>query len=89
LTGTCALLAVLDAMGLLGGDQTFTHEGLIGTTLKARVLSRNTVDDVPQIVPAVEGTSWITGRHELEVDDHDPLKDGFVLGASGRLIADG
>jgi proline racemase len=80
LTGTCALLAVLDAMGLLAGDQTFTHEGLIGTTLKARVVSRHTADDIPQIVPVVEGTAWITGRHEFEVDERDPLKDGFVVG---------
>jgi proline racemase len=79
-TGTCALLAVLDAMGLVAGDQTFTHEGVIGTTLKARVLSRHTVDDIPQIVPVVEGSAWITGRHEFEVDEGDPLKDGFVVG---------
>jgi proline racemase len=80
LTGTCALLAVLDAMGLLAGDQTFTHEGLIGTTLKARVLSRHTTDDISQVVPVVEGTAWITGRCEFDVDENDPLKDGFVVG---------
>lgn len=80
LTGTCALLAVLDAMGLVAGDQTFTHEGLIGTTLKARVLTRRMADDIPQIVPVVEGTAWITGRHEFEVDERDPLQDGFIVG---------
>jgi proline racemase len=80
LTGTCALLAVLDAMGLVAGDQTFTHEGVIGTTLKARVLSRHTADDIPRVVPVVEATAWITGRHEFEVDERDPLKDGFVVG---------
>jgi proline racemase len=76
-TGTCALLAVLDAMGLIAGDQVFTHEGVIGSTLKARVLSRETSDNIPVVVPMVEGSAWTTGRHEFEIDERDPLKDGF------------
>jgi proline racemase len=55
---------------------------VIGTTLKARVLSRHTADDIPRVVPVVEATAWITGRHEFEVDERDPMKDGFVLGTS-------
>ena len=77
MTGTCALLAVLDAMGLIAGDQVFTHEGVIGSTLKARVLSRETSDNIPMVVPMVEGSAWTTGRHEFEIDERDPLKDGF------------
>ena len=65
-TGTCALLAVLDAMGLVAGDQTFTHESVIGTVLKARVLSRHTSDDVPQIVPMVEASAWVTADISLK-----------------------
>ena len=78
-TGTCALLAVLDAMGLVAGDQTFTHESVIGTVLRARVLSRHTSDDVPQIVPMVEASAWITGRHQFEIHEEDPLKHGFAI----------
>ncbi len=76
-TGTCALLAVLDAMGLLSGDQPFTHEGLLGTSLQARVVSRQASDDIPFVVPAVEGSAWMTGRHEFDVEEGDPLKEGF------------
>jgi proline racemase len=73
--GTCALLAVLDAMGLLEINQVFTHEGVVGTTLKGRVLSRQpATDDKPAlIVPMVEGTAWHTGRSEFQVDDQDQL----------------
>jgi proline racemase len=78
-TGTCALLAVLDAMGLVPGDQPFTHEGVIGTTLTARVLSRQMTDDTPFVLPVVEGSAWTTGRHEFELDENDPLKDGFAV----------
>jgi proline racemase len=36
-TGTCAVLAVLDAMGLADASRPFVHESLIGTTFSARV----------------------------------------------------
>jgi proline racemase len=73
LAGTCALMAVLDAMGLLE-DQTFTHEGVMGTTLKGRVLSRRPATDSEpaSVTPMVEGPAFITGRHEFQIDDGDP-----------------
>ena len=40
-TGTAALLAVLDAMGLLTEGHRFTHEGVLGTTLHGSVVSRH------------------------------------------------
>jgi proline racemase len=67
ITGTAALLAVVDAMGLFGGDQTFTHEGLTGTLLRASVECRQTVGEVPAVVPAIEGSASITGYHEFVV----------------------
>ena len=36
-TGTCAVMAVLSAMGLLAPEQTFTHESIIGTRFRGRV----------------------------------------------------
>ena len=67
-TGTAALLAVLDAMGLLVEDHAFTHEGVLGTVLKGRVLDRHQRDEVPMVVPAVEGSASITGFHEFLSD---------------------
>lgn len=64
-TGTAALMAVLDAMGLLGDGHPFTHEGIVGTTLRGRVLSRHQAGDVPAIVPVIEGSASITGFHEF------------------------
>ena len=34
-TGTCAVMAVLSAMGLLQPEQTFTHESIIGSRFRA------------------------------------------------------
>jgi proline racemase len=77
--GTAAAMAVLDAMGLLDGDQAFVHEGLIGTLQHGRVLRRTQVGDLPSIVPEVEGSAWITGEHTFYLDAADPLREGVAL----------
>lgn len=76
-TGTCAVLAVLDAMGLVGG--TFVHESIIGTTFSARVADRTTVGELAAIVPELTGEAFTTGEHTFIVDDRDPLGTGFRL----------
>ena len=78
-TGTAAVMAVIDAMGLLGSDRPFVHESLIGTRFNGRVASRTRVAEYPAIVPEIEGSAWITGEHTFLVDDLDPLKDGFRI----------
>jgi proline racemase len=78
-TGTAAVMAVVDAMGLLGDDTPFVHESLIGTRFSGRVVSRTEVGEYQAIVPEVEGSAWITGEHTFLVDDSDPLKEGFRI----------
>ena len=78
-TGTAAVMAVVDAMGLLGAARPFVHESIIGTRFSGSVESRTTAGDYQAIVPRIEGSAWITGEHEFIIDDTDPLKDGFRL----------
>ena len=78
-TGTSAVMTVLDAMGLLEGDQTFVHESIIGTLHRGRVARRTQVGEYPAIVTEIEGTAWMTGEHTFFIDDEDPLKEGFVV----------
>jgi trans-L-3-hydroxyproline dehydratase len=78
-TGTCAVMAVLSAMGLLGREQTFTHESIIGTLFRGRVVGETTVGGHPAIVPEVEGSASITGEHTFLIDERDPLRFGFRL----------
>ena len=80
-TGTAAVMAVLDAMGLLAVDRPFVHESIIGTRFVGRVEERTMVGEYPAIRPRIEGSAWITGEHEFLFDDADPLKDGFRLRA--------
>jgi proline racemase len=78
-TGTSAVMAVLDAMGLLQDDQAFVHESIIGTLHRGRVARRTQVGEYPAIVTEIEGTAWMTGEHTFFIDDEDPLKEGFVV----------
>ena len=78
-TGTAAVMAVIDAMGLLGDDKPFVHESLIGTRFNGRVTGRTVVGECQAIVPEIEGSAWITGEHTFLIDQEDPLKDGFRI----------
>jgi proline racemase len=78
-TGTAAVMAVIDAMGLLGDTKPFVHESLIGTQFRGHLASRTTVGEYPAIVPEIEGSAWITGEHTFFVDSRDPLRTGFRL----------
>ena len=78
-TGTAAVMAVLDAMGLLAPQHTFVHESLAGTLFRGRLLRRTRVGEYEAIVPEIEGSAWITGEHTFLIDDADPLGKGFLL----------
>jgi proline racemase len=76
-TGTAAVMAVVDAMGLLGDSHAFVQESVIGTRFRGRLGSRTTVGEYPAIVPEIEGSAWVTGEHTFLLDAADPLKHGF------------
>ena len=65
MTGTAALMSVLDAMGVLTDDRGFTHEGVLGTTLHGSVVSRHQMGERQAVVPVIEGSASITGFHEF------------------------
>ena len=78
-TGTCAVMAVLAAMGVLGSEQTFTSESIIGTTFRGRVVAETMVGELPAIVPEISGEAYITGESTFEINENDPLAFGFRL----------
>jgi trans-L-3-hydroxyproline dehydratase len=76
-TGTAAVMAVLEEMGLLARDAPFVHESIVGTTFTGRVVDRVQVGERWAIVPEIEGAAWITGEHTFLIDGDDPLSAGF------------
>jgi proline racemase len=78
-TAVAAIMAVLNAMGLLSDAVPFTCEGLLGTSILGRVSGRSVVGDFEAVSAELEGAAWITGEHTFLVADDDPLRDGFLV----------
>jgi proline racemase len=78
-TGTAAIMAVIDAMGLLDHERPFVTEGLLGDHLAARVSARTELAGMPAIVPEFSASAWVTGEHAFDVNPDDPLRTGFRL----------
>jgi proline racemase len=76
-TATAAVMAVLDAMGLLGDDRHFVHESITGALFRGRAIRRTNVGETPALVAEIEGSAWITGEHVFLIDDDDPLREGW------------
>jgi proline racemase len=77
--GTAAVMAVLEAIGLLSDNRPFVHESILGTQFEGRVRGRERVGDYDAILTELSGSAWITGEHTFYIDDADPLKDGFKI----------
>jgi proline racemase len=78
-TGVSARLALLHARGDLAVGDELVVESLIDTRFTGRVLRTAIAGDHPAIVPEIEGSAHITGRHEFLIDPADPLREGFLL----------
>jgi len=78
-TGVSGRLAIHHARGEVGVGESIVVESIIGTRFSGRIVETTTFGPYPAIIPEVEGTAHITGRHEFLIDPDDPLKDGFIL----------
>jgi proline racemase len=76
---TAAVMAVLAAMGLIAEEGLFTHEGITGSHFTGRISSRTVVGEYEAIVATLDASAWITGEHTFQVDEADPLREGFLL----------
>jgi proline racemase len=78
-TGVSGRLAIHHARGELELNQPIVVESIIGSRFTGRVVETTTFGPHPAIIPEVEGTAHITGRHEFLIDPTDPLREGFIL----------
>jgi proline racemase len=78
-TGVSGRVALEYAKGRLGVGEPFVIESLIGTRFTGRAVRETTFGGYPAVVPEVEGSASITGRHEFLIAPNDPLKEGFIL----------
>jgi proline racemase len=74
-SATSARTALLADDGGLADGASWRNDSIIGTSFRARVISR-----VPSgIVTEVEGTAFRTGEHRFVLDPRDDLGTGFVM----------
>ena len=78
-TGVSGRLAIHHARGEVGVGQQIVIESIIGSSFTCSVLEEASFGPHRAIIPRVEGTTFVTGRHEFYLDPVDPLKDGFII----------
>jgi len=78
-TGVSARLAIHHARGEIAAGERIVIESIIGTRFAGRVVETTTFGPYPAVIPEVEGSAHITGRHEFLIDPEDPLGHGFIL----------
>jgi proline racemase len=78
-TGVSARLAIHHARGEIGVGEPMVVESIIGTGFTGHIVETTTFGPYPAVIPEIEGTAHITGRHEFVIDPADPLRDGFIL----------
>src|SRR5262245_44775726 len=78
-TGVSGRLAIHHARGEIGAGEPIVIESIIGSTFTGRVALTTTFGPHNTVIPEVEGTARITGKHEFLIDPDDDLRNGFLL----------
>lgn len=78
-SGTSARLALLDASGELARGGELVHRSIVDSVFTAVVAGDATVAGRDAVVTEVEGSAYLTGRHEFVLDPRDPVGTGFLL----------
>ena len=78
-TGVSGRVALEYAKGRSALGDSFVIESLIGTRFTGRVVRETNFGAYNAVIPEVEGSATITGRHEFLIAPDDPLKNGFIL----------
>ncbi len=78
-TGVSGRLAIAYARGEMSVGQSLVVESILGSRFIGRIVEFTAFGPHPAVIPEIEGTAHITGRHEFLIDPADPLRDGFIL----------
>jgi len=78
-SGVSARLAVEVARGNVSLQEPITIESILGTTFTCKAVESLEYEELPAIIPEVEGTAHVTGVHTFLIDPKDGLRDGFIL----------
>jgi len=78
-TGVSGRAAIEYAKGNLAINQPIIVESILGTKFSCKVIREQSFGGYNAVVPEVEGTANIIGKHEFLIDPQDTLKHGFIF----------
>lgn len=78
-TGVSGRLAIHHYKNEIELDEEITIESILGTTFTCKAIEEVNFGKYSAIIPQVEGTAYITGKHEFLIHPNDPLKHGFLI----------
>ncbi len=78
-TGVSGRLAIHYARREIGIDELITVESIIGTKFNGKVVKETKFGNYDAIIPEINGTAYITGKHEFYVDPEDQIRDGIFI----------
>lgn len=78
-TGVSGRLALHHARGELQPGESIVIESIVGSRFRGQVAQTTTFGPYAAVIPEVEGSAYITGRHEFLIDPDDPFRHGFIL----------
>ena len=86
-TGCSALMAVLQAKGLMQVGDRYIGRSIIESRFIGEIAGRTTVGNHAAIIPTITGRAWITGQSTLMLDPSDPWPDGYKISDTWPLDA--
>lgn len=79
-TMTAARTAASYAKGEISlNEEMVIENGWIGSQHRVTVVEETNIDNQEAIIPELTATAYITGTHQVMMDEEDPYKDGFLL----------
>jgi trans-L-3-hydroxyproline dehydratase len=78
-TGVSGRLSLLYARDEIGLNEKTVIESIIGSRFTGWITETTTFGPYAAVIPQVEGSAYITGRHEFLIDPEDPFQGGFIL----------
>lgn len=78
-TGVSARLAIHYARKEIKIGEPIVIESIVGSCFTGWVFAETTFGGYNAIIPEVEGTAFITGKHEFLLDPKDEFPEGFIL----------
>jgi proline racemase len=78
-TGCSALMAVLQAKGLMEAGEKYIGRSVIESRFTGRIAGEASVGGKPAIIPEITGRAWISGQSTLLLDPDDPWPAGYKV----------